>query len=167
MHVYQWGGELADLRALCRRMITLLLIVLDLPPAYSFNSVTKFQIPEINTKVTSLSTFFTDKLLRITAMPLYPKSSFGRSPRAKWSLSLYSITFWVELAIQLLAFALFANAYPNRYRDVLWLSGGIQGFNSDPTLRIYFYANHREPPNIPWIWTQRFMNIPNIPVCSK
>jgi len=41
-----------------------------------------------------------------------------------------------------------------RYRDLLWEAGGTQGWNSDPSLRTYFYANHQEPPEIPTIWSQ-------------
>lgn len=64
-------------------------------------------------------------------------------------------TFVVELSIKLLIFALFLSAYPDRYRSLLWATGGTEGWNSDPELRIYFYANHQEPPEIPWIWKQR------------
>ncbi|KAH8179910.1 hypothetical protein LIA77_01429 [Sarocladium implicatum] len=50
---------------------------------------------------------------------------------------------------------LFALAYPDQYRSKLWENGGEMGWNSNPKLRIYFYANHKEPPEIPLIWTQR------------
>ncbi|KAH7024935.1 uncharacterized protein B0I36DRAFT_249788 [Microdochium trichocladiopsis] len=40
-------------------------------------------------------------------------------------------------------------------RTKLWQTGGDNGWNSDPSLRIYFYANHEEPPEIPLIWSQR------------
>ncbi|PWI76804.1 hypothetical protein PCL_03998 [Purpureocillium lilacinum] len=51
---------------------------------------------------------------------------------------------------------LFGFAYPNRFRTRLWEEGGAHKWNSDPRLRIYFYANHREPPEVPLIWSQRY-----------
>lgn len=76
----------------------------------------------------------------------------------------YRIGFAVEFSIQLLIFSLFASAYPDRYRSILWLTGGVEGWNSNPELRIYFYANHKEAPEIPWIWTQRFASDHSTPM---
>ncbi|KAG9233620.1 hypothetical protein BJ875DRAFT_38144 [Amylocarpus encephaloides] len=45
--------------------------------------------------------------------------------------------------------------YPDTARNMLWEEGGRQGWSSDPRKRIYDYANHRDPPKIPWIWSQR------------
>ncbi|OTB01685.1 hypothetical protein M426DRAFT_25449 [Hypoxylon sp. CI-4A] len=45
-------------------------------------------------------------------------------------------------------------AYPERFRKTLWEIGGENGWNSNPRLRIYFYANYQQPPEIPLIWTQ-------------
>ncbi|KAK7429311.1 hypothetical protein QQZ08_004123 [Neonectria magnoliae] len=59
----------------------------------------------------------------------------------KLSLALLGL----ELAITATAVVLFGLAYPDRFRSRLWGNGG----------RIYFYANHREPPEIPLIWSQR------------
>jgi hypothetical protein len=67
------------------------------------------------------------------------------------------VAFAAELGIQLVVFILFASAYSDRYRSLLWLTGGAEGWNSNPEDRIYFYANHKEPPEIPWIWAQRFV----------
>lgn len=69
---------------------------------------------------------------------------------SRTQLSLMSL----ELFITTIAVALSAHAYPDRYRSRLWENGGVEGWNSNPKLRIYFYANHREPPEIPLIWTQ-------------
>jgi hypothetical protein len=79
-----------------------------------------------------------------------------RSTTTRANDCLHWAAFAAELSIQLAVFALFASAYPDRYRSLLWLTGGVQGWNSSPEERIYFYANHKEPPEIPWIWIQRF-----------
>jgi hypothetical protein len=50
------------------------------------------------------------------------------------------VEFVLELIAQLVIFALFASAYPDRYRSLLWLTGGIENWNSNPELRVYFYA---------------------------
>ncbi|KAI5462870.1 hypothetical protein BGZ63DRAFT_412607 [Mariannaea sp. PMI_226] len=61
----------------------------------------------------------------------------------------------LELIIATATVILFSLAYPDRFRSRLWENGGEEGWNSNPKLRIYFYANHREPPAIPLIWSQR------------
>ncbi|KAH7131433.1 hypothetical protein B0J13DRAFT_104470 [Dactylonectria estremocensis] len=61
----------------------------------------------------------------------------------------------LELAASVTAVVLFGLAYPDRFRSKLWSNGGVEGWNSNPNLRIYFYANHVEPPEIPLIWSQR------------
>lgn len=73
----------------------------------------------------------------------------------RMNFSIRGVFLIGELTINLFIFALFASAYPDRYRTTLWVTGGTHGWNSDPTLRIYFYANHNVPPEIPWIWTPR------------
>lgn len=60
-----------------------------------------------------------------------------------------------ELLLSILAFVLFCSAYPDQYRTRLWSIGGERGWNSNPHLRIYFYANYEDPPEIPLIWSQR------------
>ncbi|TDZ67534.1 hypothetical protein CTRI78_v002817 [Colletotrichum trifolii] len=52
------------------------------------------------------------------------------------------------------ALVLFGIAYPDNLRSRLWRNGGEEGWCSNPRLRIYFYANHEEPPEIPLIWSQ-------------
>ncbi|UNI22327.1 hypothetical protein JDV02_008226 [Purpureocillium takamizusanense] len=61
----------------------------------------------------------------------------------------------LEVVVAVTLLALFGFAYSNHFRSGLWEEGGAQEWNSDPRLRIYFYANHREPPEIPLIWSQR------------
>ncbi|KAF1994331.1 hypothetical protein P154DRAFT_527127 [Amniculicola lignicola CBS 123094] len=50
--------------------------------------------------------------------------------------------------------ALFAVAQSDQFRTSLWKDGGARGLNSDPGLRIYFYANHREPPPVALVWDE-------------
>ncbi|KAK2772615.1 hypothetical protein CKAH01_13911 [Colletotrichum kahawae] len=61
----------------------------------------------------------------------------------------------LESMVVLVALALFGIAYPDRFRSRLWRNGGEEGWCSNPRLRIYFYANYEEPPEIPLIWSQR------------
>lgn len=63
--------------------------------------------------------------------------------------------WFLELLLIVVSVSLFAHGYPKNTRIALWEEGGAQGFNSNPKLRIYFYANHLDPPEIPFIWSQR------------
>ncbi|KAH8600900.1 hypothetical protein B0O99DRAFT_681757 [Bisporella sp. PMI_857] len=60
----------------------------------------------------------------------------------------------VEVFITVTTLALFCCAFPDRFRTKLWEAGGEKGWNSNPNLRIYFYANYKEPPPVPLIWSQ-------------
>ncbi|KAK8876880.1 hypothetical protein PGQ11_001826 [Apiospora arundinis] len=60
----------------------------------------------------------------------------------------------LELLFSIITFVLFCSAYPDQYRTRLWEIGGENGWNSNPRLRIYFYANYEEPPEIPYVWSQ-------------
>lgn len=71
------------------------------------------------------------------------------------NLSIHGLLFIKELIINLVVFVLFASAYPDRYRTALWFAGGTHEWNSNPALHIYCYANHKESPEILWIWRQR------------
>ncbi|CEL07323.1 hypothetical protein ASPCAL10483 [Aspergillus calidoustus] len=59
----------------------------------------------------------------------------------------------LELILVLISLSLSLHAYPDTCRTILWQYGGTEGWNSDPHARIYFYANYREPPPIPKIWS--------------
>lgn len=59
-----------------------------------------------------------------------------------------------EIALLITNLSLFSYGYPDAARMSLWEEGGADSFNSDPKKRIYFYANHQEPPDIPYIWSQ-------------
>ncbi|KAI6776679.1 hypothetical protein HG530_000624 [Fusarium avenaceum] len=61
----------------------------------------------------------------------------------------------LEMTISTTALVLFSLAYPASFRSRLWENGGEEGWNSNPNKRIYFYANNREPPEVPLIWSQR------------
>lgn len=63
-----------------------------------------------------------------------------------------------EVVVTSITLALFCCAYPDEFRSVLWEAGGENAWNSNPRLRIYDYANHREPPPIPLIWSQSLTN---------
>lgn len=64
----------------------------------------------------------------------------------------------LELVIIGMSLSITLYAFPDRCRTVLWQYGGTQGWNSNPLDRIYFYANHREPPRIPPIWNQEYVH---------
>jgi hypothetical protein len=68
--------------------------------------------------------------------------------------SAFQIGSILEAALVIVNLVLFSYGYPDTSRTALWEEGGSQGFNSDPKLRIYFYANYSEPPEIPFIWSQ-------------
>ncbi|KAG7142141.1 hypothetical protein HYQ45_001418 [Verticillium longisporum] len=61
----------------------------------------------------------------------------------------------IDFCISVTAVGLFSSAYLGHHRDRLWEFGGVEGWNSNPKERVYFYANYKEPPVIPLIWTQR------------
>jgi hypothetical protein len=69
-------------------------------------------------------------------------------------LIVFSATI-LELGLATALLMLFARAYIDDHRTLLWEAGGVQGWNSDPALRVYFYANYREMPPIPAIWDER------------
>ena len=68
---------------------------------------------------------------------------------------VYNALLGLEFAVATAVLVLFGLAYPDRFRSRLWENGGVEGWNSNPNKRIYFYANHKEPPEIPLIWSQR------------
>ncbi|KAK2038479.1 hypothetical protein LZ31DRAFT_559558 [Colletotrichum somersetense] len=59
-----------------------------------------------------------------------------------------------DLCISATAVGLFWSAFSGGFREKLWEYGGIEGWNSNPNHRVYFYANYEEPPEIPLIWSQ-------------
>ncbi|KAI1120955.1 hypothetical protein F5Y10DRAFT_257359 [Nemania abortiva] len=65
------------------------------------------------------------------------------------------VAFVIEFILAIAAVIIHSIAYPESFRKTLWEIGGEAGWNSNPKLRIYFYANYRQPPEIPLLWTQR------------
>ncbi|KAK1983632.1 hypothetical protein LZ30DRAFT_748505 [Colletotrichum cereale] len=59
-----------------------------------------------------------------------------------------------DLCISATALGLFWSASSGNFRETLWEYGGVEGWNSNPNHRVYFYANYEEPPEIPLIWSQ-------------
>ncbi|KAK1689317.1 hypothetical protein BDP55DRAFT_691495 [Colletotrichum godetiae] len=68
---------------------------------------------------------------------------------------LIAVLLCLEAFVVFAALVLFGVAYPDRLRSRLWRNGGEEGWCSNPRMRIYFYANHEEPPEIPLVWSQR------------
>ncbi len=73
----------------------------------------------------------------------------------KQSSSIVLLFLFIEGLLIATIVSLFTYGYPDAARNALWEEGGRNGFNSDPRLRIYFYANYKEPPVIPFIWSQK------------
>lgn len=73
--------------------------------------------------------------------------------RDKITVHLLLVT---DICLSITAVALFSTAYAGDLRIQLWENGGAEGWNSDPKQRVYYYANYREPPEIPLIWSQRY-----------
>lgn len=59
-----------------------------------------------------------------------------------------------ELAGTVPMLVLFGIAQPDLYRTKMWQVGYDNGFNSNPKMILYAYANHRPLPNIPFVWSQ-------------
>ncbi|KAI1382928.1 uncharacterized protein F4822DRAFT_421590 [Hypoxylon trugodes] len=66
-----------------------------------------------------------------------------------------AILLVVEFVLAITTMSLLCCAYPEQFRKTLWEIGGENGWNSNPRLRIYFYANYEKPPEIPLVWDQR------------
>jgi hypothetical protein len=56
--------------------------------------------------------------------------------------------------------AIFVHIFANNTTTILWHFGGAQGWNSDPSMRVYDYANYREPPPVPLVWDPRCEQLP-------
>jgi len=61
--------------------------------------------------------------------------------------------FVVEFLLIVAVLTLFGIADPNTYRTKLWQNGADKGFNSDPSIVLYSYANYR-PIDTPVVWSQ-------------
>ena len=71
-----------------------------------------------------------------------------KSTKAMWILMLAELAGTVPMLV------LFGISQPDLYRTKLWQVGFDNGFNSNPKMILYAYANHRPLPNIPFVWSQ-------------
>ena len=71
-----------------------------------------------------------------------------KSRKAFWCLLLAELAGTVPLLV------LFGIAQPDMYRTTLWRIGHAHGFNSNPLMILYAYANHRPLPTVPFVWSQ-------------
>lgn len=79
---------------------------------------------------------------------------------------LHVFALAAEFLIAFATLVLFTVIYADDLRTTLWEIGGDEGWNSNPRLRIYYYANHREPPEVPLIWSQRYA-FPDLTACTR
>ncbi|KAF2837811.1 hypothetical protein M501DRAFT_1025117 [Patellaria atrata CBS 101060] len=70
-----------------------------------------------------------------------------RFPKFVWGLVI------LEFPLTVAALALFGIASPNLYRTKLWQEGADLGFNSDPSIILYAYANYK-PIDTPVVWSK-------------
>lgn len=59
--------------------------------------------------------------------------------------------FILEFPLTIAMLTLFGIADPDTYRDKLWQDGADNGFNSDPSVVLYAYANY-QPISTPFPW---------------
>lgn len=72
---------------------------------------------------------------------------------------IYYCTMIPELATIVALLVLFGLAQPNTYRTLMWQIGYNNGFNSNPNMILYAYANHVPLPTIPFVWSQTLTDI--------
>lgn len=60
-----------------------------------------------------------------------------------------------ELVLAVCLVTVFASVYPDKFRTALWHEGGSRGWNSDPSYRMYLWANYKDVPPMPVIWDER------------
>ena len=72
---------------------------------------------------------------------------------------IYYCTMIPELATIVALLVLFGLAQPNTYRTLMWQIGYNNGFNSNPNMILYAYANHVPLPTIPLVWSQTYAHL--------
>ncbi|KAK1702911.1 hypothetical protein BDP67DRAFT_258836 [Colletotrichum lupini] len=73
----------------------------------------------------------------------------------KWLLRKWMWTLMpLELAGLVPLLVLFGIAQPDLYRTKLWEVGHAYGFNSNPKMILYAYANYEPYPKVPFVWTR-------------
>jgi len=60
----------------------------------------------------------------------------------------------IETIVVAICISLSVASYPHHFRTSLWATGAEHGWNSDPHERVYFYANYKTPPPVPFIWSE-------------
>lgn len=71
-----------------------------------------------------------------------------------WRYARLMYAFFVlEFLLTVAVLTLYGIADPNTYRTRLWQNGADAGFNSDPSIVLYSYANYR-PIKTPLVWSQ-------------
>lgn len=78
-------------------------------------------------------------------------------PRRYRIPKLFLALLIIELPFTVALLALFGIASPDTYRTRLWQDGADNGFNSDPNLRVYAYANFRSY-DTPLAWTSLYVS---------
>ncbi|KAI1431120.1 hypothetical protein GGR50DRAFT_681138 [Xylaria sp. CBS 124048] len=74
--------------------------------------------------------------------------------RRKWpSTAAMWIMIIAELGVTVALLVLTSLAQPDKYRTKLWRAGYELGFNSNPSIIAFAYANGRPPPTIPFVWS--------------
>jgi hypothetical protein len=66
-----------------------------------------------------------------------------------FSLALESTVVIISLTLSLVS-------QPYHLRTILWAAGAEHGWNSDPHERVYFYANYKTPPPVPFVWSEEY-----------
>ncbi|CAK7197358.1 hypothetical protein SEUCBS139899_000003 [Sporothrix eucalyptigena] len=64
-----------------------------------------------------------------------------------------------ELGLIVALLVLFGLAQPNTYRTIMWQIGYNNGFNSNPNMILYAYANHVPLPTVPFVWSQALTDL--------
>jgi hypothetical protein len=59
-----------------------------------------------------------------------------------------------ESVVVVICLSLALASYPYHLRTSLWEAGAEHGWNSDPHERVYFYANYKTPPPVPFMWSE-------------
>lgn len=83
---------------------------------------------------------------------LHAQTSGRQALPVNRTYSLLPLIF--ETVVVSVCLSLSLASLPERLRSSLWAAGAKEGWNSDPHERVYFYANYKDPPPVPFIWTQ-------------
>jgi hypothetical protein len=94
------------------------------------------------------------------------KSCFKAIPRQWRTPKTLFYLFGLELALTVVALALFGIASPDLYRTKLWKEGSVHGWNSNPNKILYDYANYR-PIHYPLPWDESYVlkTTEKLPAC--